>query len=110
MIMISDRATTEPAPEEQEAAERQEITVHYPGQRGLREAEVVPDGWEGNVHDRPVEDDHDVPESENVEREPAAADVTDHGCPSRSRGMFLPNARTARGYSRRAVIGFRPTA
>jgi hypothetical protein len=37
----------------------------------LREAQVLPDGRQRELHDRRVEDDHEVPEAEDEEREPA---------------------------------------
>ena len=48
----------EPPAEQQEAAEGEQIGVHDPGERGLREAEVLPDRRQRDVHDRRVEDDH----------------------------------------------------
>ena len=51
----------EPAAQQQEAAEGQQVGVHDPGERGLGEAEVVPDRRQRDVHDRRVEHDHQVP-------------------------------------------------
>ena len=48
----------EPPAEQQEAAERQQVRVHDPRQRRLREAEIVPDRRQRDVHDRRVEHDH----------------------------------------------------
>ena len=58
----------EAAAEEEEAAEREQVRVDGPGERGLREAEVVPDQQQRDVHDRAVQHDHQVPEAEDVER------------------------------------------
>jgi hypothetical protein len=65
----------QPAAEQQEAAEGQQIRVHDPGKRRLREAEVVPDRRQRDVHDRAVKDDHEVSETEDVKREPTASHV-----------------------------------
>ena len=48
----------EPAAQQQEAAEGQQVGVDDPGQRGLGEAEVLADRGQRHVHDRRVEDDH----------------------------------------------------
>ena len=58
----------EPAAEQQEPAEREQVGVHHPGERGLREAQIRPDRRQGDVHDRRVEDDHQVPATEHEER------------------------------------------
>ena len=63
----------EPPAEQQEAAEGQEVGVHDPRERRLREAEVVPDRRQRDVHDRRVEDDHQVAQTEEVQGEPAFA-------------------------------------
>ena len=63
----------EPAREQQEAAEGEQVGVDHPGQRGLREAEVGADRGQRDVHDALVEHDHQVAEAEHVEREPAAS-------------------------------------
>ena len=63
----------EPAAEQQEPAEGEHVGVHHPGERGLREAQIRPDRREGDVHDRRVEDDHQVPAAEHEERNPAHA-------------------------------------
>jgi hypothetical protein len=62
---------TEPARQEQEAAEGNQVGVDHPGQVGLREVQVVLDRGQGDVHDRRVEDDHQHPRAEDVEGEPA---------------------------------------
>ena len=69
---------TKPAAEQEEAAERQEVRIHDPRERRLREAEVFPDRRERNVHDRRIEDDHQVAKAEDVEREPASAVIQGH--------------------------------
>ena len=62
----------EPAAEQQEAAEGQQVGVDDPRERGLREAEVVPDRRQRDVHDRRVEHDHQVAEAEDDQRDRAA--------------------------------------
>ena len=63
----------EPAAEQQEAAEREDVGVHDPRERRLREAEIGADRRERDVHDRGVEDDHQIAEAQHIEREPAGA-------------------------------------
>jgi hypothetical protein len=67
----------QPAAEQQEAAEGEQVGVHDPGERGLGEPEVVADRGQGDVHDRHVDDDHQVAQAEHVEGEPAGAFVGD---------------------------------
>jgi hypothetical protein len=67
----------EPASQQKEAAERQQVCVHDPCERLLREPEVVADRRERDVHDRPVEDDHQIAEAEDEEREPASTGIRD---------------------------------
>ncbi len=71
----------QPSAEQEEAAEREQIGVHDPGERGLREAEIVLDRRQGDVHDRRVEHDHEIAEAEDEEREPALAAVEAHAAP-----------------------------
>ena len=63
----------EPAAQQQEAAEGQQVGVDDPGQRRLAEAEVVADRRQRDVHDALVEHDHQVAEAQHVERQPAGA-------------------------------------
>ena len=63
----------EPAAEQQEAAEGQQVGVDHPDQRRLGEAEVAADRRQGDVHDRRVEHDHQVAQAEDAEGEPAAS-------------------------------------
>ena len=72
----------EPAAEEEKAAEGEQIGVHDPGERGLGEAEIRPDRRQRDVHDRGVEDDHQIAEAENDQREPACAAIQGHGLSS----------------------------
>ena len=59
--------------EQQQAAEGDQVGVDDPGEVALREAEVVLDRGQRDVHDRRVEDDHQHARAEHVEREPAGA-------------------------------------
>jgi hypothetical protein len=68
----------EPTAEQQEAAEGQQIGVHHPRERRLREPEVVPDRRERDVHDRAVQHDHQIAQTEHVQREPAISTVETH--------------------------------
>src|SRR6266853_426729 len=72
---IATAETTEPPAEEQEAAEGKHVGVHDPDERGLGEAQIRADRGQRDVHDRRVEDDHQVPEAEDDKREPALPDV-----------------------------------
>ena len=68
----------EPAAEEQEAAVREQVAVHDPGERRLREAEILLDRRQGDADDRDVEDDHQRGQAEDIEGNPAAP-VTEFG-------------------------------
>ena len=70
----------EAAGQQQQAAERDQVGVHDPGQARLGEAEVVLDRRQRHVHDRPVEDDHQHPGAEHVEGEPAPFRDRPLGC------------------------------
>ena len=63
----------EPTAEQQKTAEREDVGVHDPGERRLREAEIGADRRECDIHDRGVQDDHQIAEAQHVEREPATA-------------------------------------
>ena len=62
---------TEPAAEQQEPAEREQIGVHDPGEGRLREVEVFPDRRQRDADDRHVEHDHEVAEADDEKCEPA---------------------------------------
>ena len=63
----------EPSGEEQQAAEGDEERVDDPGQVGLAEVEVALDRRQRDVHDRDVEDDHQLCEAHDDEGNPAPA-------------------------------------
>jgi hypothetical protein len=73
---------SEPAGEQQEAAEADQIRVHHPGEARLGEPQIVLDRWERHVHDGDVEHDHQHPDAEHDQRQPAMV--------SRFRGRFCP--------------------
>jgi hypothetical protein len=68
----------EPPAQQQEAAERQQVGVHDPRERGLGEAELGPDRRQCHVHDRRVQNDHQIAEAEHHQGQPAAAGVEVH--------------------------------
>ena len=59
-----------PAAEEEEAAEQQCVRIHDPLQVGVRHVEVLLDRRQRDVHDRRVEDDHELGEADEDEDEP----------------------------------------
>jgi len=61
----------EPAAQQQEPAEGEQVGVDHPGQARLGEAEVLTDRRQRDVHDRRVEHDHQVAQAEHAEGEPA---------------------------------------
>ena len=65
----------EPAAEQEEASEGQQVGVDDPRERGLGEAEVLADRGEGDADDGHVEDDHQIAEAEHEEGQPARAVV-----------------------------------
>ena len=68
----------QPAAEQEEAAEGEQVGVDDPGERRLGEAEILADRRQGDAHDRHVEDDHQVAEAEDDERQPAGPGI--HPC------------------------------
>ena len=68
----------EPSAQQQEAAEGQQVRVQDPRERLLGEAEVGANRGQRDVHDRRVEHDHQVPQAEDVERQPACSSVEFH--------------------------------
>src|SRR3712207_6883551 len=56
---------SEPPREQQEPAERERVGVDHPRERRLREAEILADRRQGDVHDRDVEDDQQVAQAED---------------------------------------------
>jgi hypothetical protein len=68
----------EAAAEQEEAAERQQVGVDHPGERRRREPEVLPNRRQRDVHDRRVENDHQVAQAQDDQREPAGASIHRH--------------------------------
>ncbi len=63
----------DPAGQQQQSAERDQVGVHHPREVGLREPQIVLDRGQRDVHDRRVEDDHQHPDAQHVQRQPAFA-------------------------------------
>ena len=57
----------QPAAEQEQAAEGQGVGGHHPLEAGGAEVEVVLDGGQGDVHDRHVEDDHELGQADHDE-------------------------------------------
>ena len=71
-----------PAAEQQQAAERERVAVDHPLQAFGAEAEVGLDGGQRDVHDRDVEDDHELRDGEHRQRQPLSS--VNHSCFERS--------------------------
>jgi hypothetical protein len=56
---------TEPAGEQQQAPERDQVRVDHPGQPGPGEAQLALDRRQGDVHDRDIQNDHQHPCTEH---------------------------------------------
>ena len=67
------------AAQEQEAGEGQRVGIDHPLEVDLREVQVVTDRRQGDVDDRDVEDDHELPEADQEQRGPAALRGSRHG-------------------------------
>src|SRR5436190_1372377 len=78
------RPTAEPVPEpaaqEQEAAEDERVGVDDPLQSAVGQVEVVLDRRQGNVHDRRVEDDHELRQADEDKDDPWVGGGASHGC------------------------------
>src|ERR1700753_897042 len=89
---------TEPAAEQQAAAERQHVGVDHPYERGFAKDEGGRDGRQRDVHDRRVEHDHQHAEAQYDQREPAllAVDGVGHaGAPvARERAGWIFESST----------------
>ena len=89
----------EPAAEQEEAAEGEQVGVHDPRERGLGEAEVLADRRQGDVHDRRVEDDHQVARGRG-----RAAPASACGCPWSSALSSVVRSRVASSDHRSRTI------
>ncbi len=77
----------QPPGEQQQPAERDQVGIHDPREARLREAQIVLDRGQGDVHDGDVEDDHQHADAEHVQRDPPVAVAGDaRGLRRRSRG------------------------
>ena len=68
---LAAEEVAEAAREQQQPAKRDQVRVHDPRERRLREAEVLLDRRQRDVHDGRVEHDHQHPHAEDDERDPA---------------------------------------
>jgi hypothetical protein len=93
---------TEPAAQQQEAAESQHVRIDHPDQRSPGEMQVLADGRQRDVHDGRVEHDHEHAGTQHVQRPPAAPGIFEHGSslgtgvtrPCRFRGHPIDRRRT----------------
>ena len=90
------------AAEQQEAAEHERVGVHDPLQVRLAEAEIVLDRRQRDVHDRRVEDDHELREADQDEDEPRIRCVSAHALPQENETAEL-DCRVRLRYQRRGV-------
>ena len=72
---LAAEQVAEPAAEQQQAAERDQVGVHDPAQAAGGEAEVGLDRGQRDGHDRAVEDDHQGRRAQDDEREPARSEA-----------------------------------
>jgi hypothetical protein len=63
----------EPAGQQEQPAERDQVGVHDPREARLREAEIALDRRQRDVHDRRVEHDHEHADAQHDQRDPARA-------------------------------------
>ena len=90
----------EPAAKQQKATEGEDVGVHDPDKRRLGEAEIGTYGRQGDIHDRRVEDDHEVAEAENGEGKPGGMlqEIVRHGVsPSDESVLHRHDEREIRG-------------
>ena len=71
-VLAPDQVAEAPG-EQQQPAEADQVGVDHPGEARLREAEVVLDRRQRDVHDGHVENDHQHSRAEHVERNPAVS-------------------------------------
>jgi hypothetical protein len=64
-----------PAAEQQEAAEGQQVGVDHPRERSPRKAQVVFDRRQRHVHDRAVENDHQLRRANEQQRQSLAPTI-----------------------------------
>src|SRR5439155_19675992 len=70
--LLAAAEVTYPPREQQEAAERHQVSVYHPREAALRKVQVVLDRGQRDVHDRRVEHHHQLAEAQHGERYPAA--------------------------------------
>src|SRR5207244_7146265 len=85
--------------EQQEAGEDERVRVDHPLQAGLvLEAERRLDVRQGNVHDRRVEDDHELRKADDYEYDPGIRRMAAHSAPYVS-GLISPFQATSGRFS-----------
>ena len=84
----------DPAREQQQAPERDQVGVHDPREARGREVQVFLDRGQRDVHDRHVEDDHQHPHAQHVQGQPALAAGRCARSRARSRGVARLRAHT----------------
>ena len=71
--MLASEQIAEPSGQQQEAAEGDQERADDPGEVCLAEMQVMLNGGQRDVHDRHVEDDHQLREAHHEQRRPALA-------------------------------------
>jgi hypothetical protein len=56
---------------QQQSAERDQVSVHDPREVALREAEVLLDRRQRDIHDRGIDHDHQHARTKHIQRQPA---------------------------------------
>ena len=64
-----------PGPEQEQAAEGEDVGVQHPGERARREAQALLDVRQGHVDDRRVEDDHQLGCQDDEEEDGGVGDA-----------------------------------
>src|SRR5829696_3737088 len=67
---LAPEEVAEAACEEEQAPEGDQVAVDHPGQARLAEVQVGLDRGKGDVDDRRVEDDHQLPQADDEEGDP----------------------------------------
>ncbi len=88
---------TEPAAQQEQAAEGQKIGVDDPGQRGLGEVQLPLNGRQGHVHRGPVQHDHQLPGAQHDQRDPAPPPWRRSAGAGEPRGARHPGGLDGRG-------------
>ena len=68
---------TESPSKQQEAAEGEQVGVDHPGEVGHREVQVAPDGGQGDIGDRVVDQEHELGDAGQEQDESGARSAHD---------------------------------